>query len=110
MNKAQFDQLKALIGAGDERERAATKRLATEHRTGHTGPLTWAPEVRQAPAVVEDPYDGMPFARREQLRTEAEADHRARRRRMDSEIVSRDRLYGVLRDKYGSDQADRMMR
>lgn len=111
MDQARFEQIKAQLRAGNarEREREATKRLAGEQRAGQAGPLTWAPKTRQAPAVA-DPYDDMPFARREQQRAEAEAEHRARRRRMEAEIASRDRLYALLRDQYGSDEADRMMR
>lgn len=108
MDRANFAELRALMldGLASDRRAEATARLAREHRQELK--RNSAPERHAAtPPVVED--DGMWFSRREERVADAEAEHRARRRRADAEVASRERVHASLSRTYGPGVADRWM-
>ncbi|GAA3215573.1 hypothetical protein [Actinocorallia longicatena] len=56
------------------------------------------------------PQGEVSFADRAERLEQQRQQAAARRRRADTEVAGRDRLFGSLRDLYGLDEAERMMR
>jgi hypothetical protein len=91
MDEEHFDHLKALVADCRARGRARVR------------PVTQVVPASSAP-------DDLPFADRVERLAGMQADHWARRRRADAEVSSQDRIFSRLRDRYGIDEAERIMR
>jgi hypothetical protein len=81
-------------------------------------PSTPARPAQPGPGVVTNPIEqhaadldaaGLHFSARAELRALAEAEHEARRRRVEQEVSSTQRLFETLVRNYGRDYAERFM-
>ena len=66
----------------------------------------WKP--KPCPLTDEERFEpDFPFAARDRRREQAAAEHRARRRAVEAEVASQDRLHRSLRDQFGIEATDR---
>jgi hypothetical protein len=101
VNPDEYERIKARLKASADLTRR--KRNPSE---GTARPRPHAPGTER-----EELLDaGFAFSVQERDRAEAEVEHRARRRRAEEATRQRERLYRTLRDRLGSEEADKWIR
>jgi hypothetical protein len=100
--------------------RRLTRQPATSGRTTVTPHAPAAPRTARSPAraAAVNPLtahaeqlerEGLHWAARDERRQIADAEHKARRRRVEAEVRQTEQLFRNLRDSYGLDYANRFL-
>lgn len=89
------------------KRRAMLEDIRARHAAVAEGKAAGAAKWKPRQLTDEERFaQEFPFAARDRRREQAEAEHRARRRDVEAEVASRDRLYRSIRDTFGKDYAD----